>query len=442
MRGIDLPTLVRSFPHEPPIRRLGSLVRSGNDLPTPHEHPPDRGLRRHIANVVCCEPCLHRRRTAFKTIVDQPLTRRDDPILELGTDTTRRPLRGPRPILKPSRTFEPIPRPPLVRGLTANPELPTPRSELHPVRQRRHQHLHVHRRHLCSHEPQHSQPTKKCQRCPATSTVNQGPRQSTCIGTSTGTSGVTVPVHSRVTARVHARDFRMVSHTVATFVAMTNRSRPAIVTLRMSRSLRDTLHDAACAEGCSLNGYAVQVLASAVGDSARFRRGDLDIAGDGRGNLRRDERGVPLRPKDRSEHLAARQAFFDAMASEMASPRRTGSSGGTNSRIPPSSSNGRGAARRSARLTQAHDYFAPMRTDALVFSAAHTCEVASYDLPEELGRGEVLLRNRLGLISPGTELAIFYRDPPRLRRRGPLGPVPLLPGLLLGRPTWSPSASG
>ncbi len=108
----------------------------------------------------------------------------------------------------------------------------------------------------------------------------------------------------------------MVSHTVATFVAMTNRSRPAIVTLRMSRSLRDTLHDAACAEGCSLNGYAVQVLASAVGDSARFRRGDLDIAGDGRGNLRRDERGVPLRPKDRSEHLAARQAFFDAMASE------------------------------------------------------------------------------------------------------------------------------
>src|SRR5215813_9028747 len=48
-----------------------------------------------------------------------------------------------------------------------------------------------------------------------------------------------------------------------------------------------------------------------------------------------------------------------------------------------------------------------MHTQALVFSAAHTCEVASYDLPEELGRGEVLLRNRLGLISPGTELAMF-----------------------------------
>ena len=50
-----------------------------------------------------------------------------------------------------------------------------------------------------------------------------------------------------------------------------------------------------------------------------------------------------------------------------------------------------------------------MRTDALVFSAPGTCEVSSYDLPEELGRGEVLLRNRLGLISPGTELAIFCR---------------------------------
>jgi hypothetical protein len=67
---------------------------------------------------------------------------------------------------------------------------------------------------------------------------------------------------------------------------MTNRARPAIVTLRMSRSLRDALHDAACAEGCSLNGYD------------------------------RDERGVPLRPKARSEHLAARQAFFEAMAAE------------------------------------------------------------------------------------------------------------------------------
>jgi len=50
-----------------------------------------------------------------------------------------------------------------------------------------------------------------------------------------------------------------------------------------------------------------------------------------------------------------------------------------------------------------------MQTEALVFSAPDTCDVATYELPEALGRGEVLLRNRVGLISPGTELAIFCR---------------------------------
>ena len=50
-----------------------------------------------------------------------------------------------------------------------------------------------------------------------------------------------------------------------------------------------------------------------------------------------------------------------------------------------------------------------MRTEALVFTAPDTCEITSYDLPEELGRGEVLLRNRLGLISPGTELAYLHQ---------------------------------
>ncbi|HEY1739035.1 MAG TPA: hypothetical protein VGI86_10010, partial [Acidimicrobiia bacterium] len=48
-----------------------------------------------------------------------------------------------------------------------------------------------------------------------------------------------------------------------------------------------------------------------------------------------------------------------------------------------------------------------MHVDALVFSAPHTCEVVSYDLPTDLGPDEVLVRNRLGMISPGTELAIF-----------------------------------
>lgn len=69
-----------------------------------------------------------------------------------------------------------------------------------------------------------------------------------------------------------------------------------------------------------------------------------------------------------------------------------------------------------------------MRTDALVFSAAHTCEVATYDLPEELGRGEVLLRNRLGLISPGTELAIFARTHRGFDVEGHWASYPYYPG--------------
>ena len=69
-----------------------------------------------------------------------------------------------------------------------------------------------------------------------------------------------------------------------------------------------------------------------------------------------------------------------------------------------------------------------MRTDALVFSAPHTCEVASYELPEELGRGEVLLRNRLGLISPGTELAIFCRTHRGFAVEGHWARYPYYPG--------------
>jgi hypothetical protein len=94
---------------------------------------------------------------------------------------------------------------------------------------------------------------------------------------------------------------------------METRMRPAVVTLRMSRSLRDALQSAAATEGCSLNGYAVQVLAAAAGDPARFR---ADAVDERLQDYDRDERGVPLRPRARSEHLVARQAFFEAMAAE------------------------------------------------------------------------------------------------------------------------------
>ena len=69
-----------------------------------------------------------------------------------------------------------------------------------------------------------------------------------------------------------------------------------------------------------------------------------------------------------------------------------------------------------------------MKVDALVFSDAHRCDVASYDLPTELGRGEVLLRNRLGLISPGTELAIFCRTHRGFEVEGHWARYPYYPG--------------
>jgi hypothetical protein len=131
------------------------------------------------------------------------------------------------------------------------------------------------------------------------------------------------PVLSRAIAPAIAPPFSEVSHCVARFAAVRKPAPPAVVTLRMSRSLRDALRSAAATEGCSLNGYAVQVLAAAAGDPACFRAEAFDARdethdhepGFGR-DRKRDEDGVPLRPRARSEHLAARQAFFHAMAAE------------------------------------------------------------------------------------------------------------------------------
>ena len=87
------------------------------------------------------------------------------------------------------------------------------------------------------------------------------------------------------------------------------------MTLRMSRSLRDGLHSAAAASGCSLNGYALQILAAAAGDPARFRATAVERADEPR-DIERDERGVPLQLKARDRHIVARSAFFEAMAAE------------------------------------------------------------------------------------------------------------------------------
>jgi hypothetical protein len=75
------------------------------------------------------------------------------------------------------------------------------------------------------------------------------------------------------------------------------------------------LHSAAAAAGCSLNGYALQILATAAGDPARFRSTAVELADEPR-DIERDERGLPLQLGARHRHIVARSTFFEAMAAE------------------------------------------------------------------------------------------------------------------------------
>jgi hypothetical protein len=85
----------------------------------------------------------------------------------------------------------------------------------------------------------------------------------------------------------------------------------------MTRALRDALHAAADGEGCSLNAYALQILAAAAGDPARFRgAGDTVESVEQPRDMPRDEQGFPLRRLARDEHREARRAFFETMAAE------------------------------------------------------------------------------------------------------------------------------
>jgi hypothetical protein len=81
----------------------------------------------------------------------------------------------------------------------------------------------------------------------------------------------------------------------------------------MSPQLREGLRAAAAKAGCSVNAYAVQVLAAAAGDAARFRAPvpepeEIDVR-----ELERDALGYPLRWKEREEHSSARHEFMTAM---------------------------------------------------------------------------------------------------------------------------------
>ena len=83
------------------------------------------------------------------------------------------------------------------------------------------------------------------------------------------------PVRARVLARAIAAVLARVSRVAVSrgryVPPMARDPRPAVVFLRMSPQLREGLRHAADRAGCSLNAFAVQILATAAGDPARFR---------------------------------------------------------------------------------------------------------------------------------------------------------------------------
>jgi hypothetical protein len=85
---------------------------------------------------------------------------------------------------------------------------------------------------------------------------------------------------------------------------MPNNERAAVVHLRMSPQLRDALRRAALNAGCSMNAYAVQVLATAAGDPACFRA-----------NV--DAPHESPRPAQTWRHKAARESFMFTMAEQI-----------------------------------------------------------------------------------------------------------------------------
>jgi hypothetical protein len=85
---------------------------------------------------------------------------------------------------------------------------------------------------------------------------------------------------------------------------MTRDHKAALIHIRMSPQLRDALRRAADGAGCSMNSYAVQVLATATGDPAAFRA-TVDAANES------------SRPKPPWVHKAARQEFMFAMVEEI-----------------------------------------------------------------------------------------------------------------------------
>ena len=96
------------------------------------------------------------------------------------------------------------------------------------------------------------------------------------------------------------------------------------VTLRMSPQLHAALAASALDAGCSLNSFAIQVLAAAAGHRARFRAiGQHEsTAEETRVELRELPRrtdGVPRERPHQYEHLVARDKWLKAQLAHMTS---------------------------------------------------------------------------------------------------------------------------
>jgi hypothetical protein len=97
---------------------------------------------------------------------------------------------------------------------------------------------------------------------------------------------------------------------------MARDQRPAVVYLRMSAQLRAGLRVAADDAGCSLNAFAVQVLAAAAGDPARFR-GPAATTPVEPATIERDSKGYPLDWSARDDHIVARGDFIETTWREL-----------------------------------------------------------------------------------------------------------------------------
>ncbi len=100
---------------------------------------------------------------------------------------------------------------------------------------------------------------------------------------------------------------------------MQTNQKPAVLFLRMSPQLRQALRLAADHAGCSLNAFAVQVLATAAGDPAAFRASVDEVREPAPHELERDALGYPVEWKARTEHIGARSNFIGSMEGEVGS---------------------------------------------------------------------------------------------------------------------------